>query len=56
MKFKHYLETITGVSIYPMFSLLVFFLFFIVLLWFVFKTDKEYLKKIEQLPFDNNNQ
>lgn len=56
MKFIHYLETISGVSIYPMISLMVFFLFFIVLLWFVMKTDKDYLRKIEQLPFDNNNQ
>jgi len=26
----------------------------VVLLWFVLKTDKQYLKEIEQIPFDNN--
>ncbi|HEY1045022.1 MAG TPA: CcoQ/FixQ family Cbb3-type cytochrome c oxidase assembly chaperone [Bacteroidia bacterium] len=56
MKFIHYLENISGVSIYPLTSLLIFFVFFIVLLWFVFRTNKDYLKKIEQLPLDNNNQ
>ena len=56
MKFIHYLENISGVSIYPLTSLLIFFVFFIVLLWFVFKTNKDYLKKIEQLPLDNHNQ
>lgn len=55
MKFINYLEKISGVGVYPLTSLLIFFVFFVVLLWFVFKTDKEYLKKIEQLPFDNNN-
>lgn len=54
MKFIKYLEQISGVEIYPMISLMIFFLFFIVLLWFVLKTDKNYLKKIEQIPFDNN--
>lgn len=54
MKFIHYLETISGVGIYPLTSLLIFFLFFVVLLWFVAKTDKNYLKEIEQIPFDNN--
>lgn len=56
MKFINYLEKISGVSIYPLVSLLIFFVFFVVLLWFVMKTDKDYLKKIEQIPFDNNNQ
>lgn len=52
MKFINYLEKISGVSIYPLTSLLIFFVFFTVLLWFVFKTDKTYLKKIENLPLD----
>ena len=56
MKFIHYLENISGISIYPLTSLLIFFVFFIVLLWFVLKTDKQYLKEIEQIPFDNNKQ
>jgi cytochrome c oxidase cbb3-type subunit 4 len=56
MKFIHYLENISGISIYPLTSLFIFFLFFVGLLWFVLKTDKNYLKEIEQLPFDNKNQ
>lgn len=56
MKFIHYLEKISGVEIYPLTSLLIFFVFFVALLWFVLKTDKAYIKEIEQLPFDNQNQ
>lgn len=54
MKFIHYLEKISGVSIYPLTSLLIFFIFFIVLIWFVVRTDKEYIKKVGQLPFESN--
>jgi len=54
MKFIHYLENISGIGIYPLTSLLIFFLFFITLLWFVMKTDKAYLKEIEQLPLEKN--
>ena len=40
MKFINYLESITGVDIYPLTSLLIFFLFFSTLTIWVFKADK----------------
>ena len=43
MKFIHYLERITGVGVFPMISLLIFFVFFIVLLAWVLKADKKYI-------------
>jgi cytochrome c oxidase cbb3-type subunit IV len=50
-----YLETIEGIAAYPLFSLIVFFLFFVVLIIWVVKADKGYLKKMEQLPLDPEN-
>jgi len=51
--FNNYLSGIEGVAIYPVFSLLVFFIFFVVLAIRVIKADKGYLKKMENLPLEN---
>ena len=52
---KHHMETMEGVAIYPMISLLIFFIFFAVLFWWVFTARKEYIKKVSNLPLDNDN-
>lgn len=52
MKFIHYLEKITGVSIYPMLSFIIFGLFFLGMLIWVLKTDKNRLKDISRIPLD----
>ncbi len=39
-------------TIYPLFSLLVFFIFFIVLLYFVKKMDKATINEISNIPLD----
>ena len=54
MKFINYLESITGVGIYPLTSLMIFFLFFTVLSVWVFKADKQYINTMKQLPFPSN--
>jgi hypothetical protein len=51
MKFINYLERITGVGIYPLTSLLIFFLFFSLLILWVVKADKKYINSLKQLPF-----
>ncbi len=55
MKFKHYLEHITGVGIYPMTSLFIFFLFFTALSIWAFKANKTYINEIKNLPLANTN-
>ncbi len=47
---KQYTETMTGAAFYPIFSLLVFFLFFVALLVYVHRMDKESVKKISCIP------
>jgi len=55
MKFINYLESIAGISIFPMISLGIFFLFFIGLLVYVFKVNKQHIIEMKNIPFDNKN-
>ena len=52
---KHHMEGIEGISIYPIISLLIFFIFFAVLFLWVLKAKKEYIEKVRKLPLDNDN-
>ncbi len=54
MKFSTYLEQITGVTIYPIFSLLLFVIFFVLVTYWVYSIDKNEIKRIENFPLDDN--
>ncbi len=54
MKFINYLESISGVSVFPMTSLLVFFIFFILVGIKVYMMDSKFLKEIMNLPLEEN--
>jgi cbb3-type cytochrome oxidase subunit 3 len=45
-------ENIEGAEIYPIISLLIFFLFFVVLLWFVLRMSKERVDILSNIPLD----
>ena len=47
------LQSIQGVSVYPIISLVVFVLFFVIILVWMLRVDKNYIKKMENLPFEN---
>ena len=51
MKFINYLEKITGVGIFPLISLIIFFLFFTGLLLWVLKANKTYILSMKNIPF-----
>ncbi|MGX5852369.1 cbb3-type cytochrome c oxidase N-terminal domain-containing protein [Dyadobacter jiangsuensis] len=53
MKFRNYLETIAGVGIYPLISLLIFFVFFVGLLIYVWGLDKRKLDKMRSIPLND---
>lgn len=53
MKFRNYLETIAGVGIYPLISLLIFFVFFVGLLIYVWGLDKRKLDKMRNIPLND---
>lgn len=50
--FKHYFERIQGIEIYPIISLLIFFIFFVLLFAWVIRADKKYINKMKNLPLD----
>ncbi|MFC3336571.1 CcoQ/FixQ family Cbb3-type cytochrome c oxidase assembly chaperone [Flavobacterium palustre] len=51
---KHNMETIAGVSIYPILSLLIFFSFFVGLGFWVFFYKKEKIDELSQIPFQED--
>jgi cytochrome c oxidase cbb3-type subunit 4 len=53
---KNHMESITGIEIYPMISLLIFFIFFVILFWWVFTAKKDYIKTVSNIPLDNQNE
>ncbi|MDB4293170.1 CcoQ/FixQ family Cbb3-type cytochrome c oxidase assembly chaperone [Maribacter sp.] len=53
---KGYMESIENVATYPMISLLIFFVFFMILFWWVFTASKEHIKEMSEMPLDNDNQ
>ncbi len=55
MSFTNYLSDIDGVSIYPIISLIIFFIFFIGLFVWVSKLDKTSIDEISNIPLDKNN-
>ncbi|MGC1205479.1 MAG: CcoQ/FixQ family Cbb3-type cytochrome c oxidase assembly chaperone [Flavobacteriaceae bacterium] len=52
---KNHMESITGIEIYPMISLLIFFTFFVLLFWWVITAKKDYIKTVSNIPLDNQN-
>lgn len=53
---KNHMDSISGIEIYPMISLLIFFTFFVALFWWVFTAKKDYIKKMSNIPLDNENE
>jgi hypothetical protein len=47
------MESITGIEIYPLISLLIFFLFFVALFFWVFTAKKDYITTVSNIPLDN---
>lgn len=52
---KNHMETISGVEIFPIISLLIFFIFFVALFWWVITAKKDYIKTVSNIPLDNQN-
>lgn len=52
--FSRNLETIAGIGIYPLISLLIFFGFFTVLILYLVKADKQMMDRASRLPLQIN--
>jgi cytochrome c oxidase cbb3-type subunit IV len=52
--FKYYFEQIKDIEVFPLISLMIFFIFFISLILWVVKADKGYIKKMGDLPVSDD--
>lgn len=50
---KDHMASIDGIELFPILSLSIFFLFFVILFWWVFTAKKDYIKEVSNLPLDN---
>ena len=53
---KQYAEKMDHAQIYPMISLIIFFLFFVILLVYVIKMDKTSITTLSNIPFNENDE
>ncbi len=51
---RNTLESITGIGIYPLFSFVLFFVFFIGMLIWVFRQNKSHIKLLGELPLKDS--
>lgn len=49
---KHNMESISGIEIFPIISLLIFFIFFVALYTWVYTYKKEKINEMSMLPFE----
>ena len=53
MKFIHYIEKVSGVSIMGLTSLMIFVVFFTIMLTWVIRTKKKSFNDVSRIPLDN---
>jgi len=51
---RNYLQSIEGVEVYPLISLIIFVLFFVAIFVWMIRIDKKYLKEMSEMPLDLN--
>ena len=51
---KHHMDSIMGIEIYPLVSLLIFFTFFTVLIVWVVRSDNGFISSMANMPLDES--
>lgn len=52
---QNVIEAIEGISMYPVISLILFVLFFAGIIYWMIKADKNHIKKMSELPLEEDN-
>ena len=52
--FKHYFEQIQSIEIWPIISLILFFVFFTMTIVRIFFMDKRHVERMKSLPLNDN--
>lgn len=50
---KHHMETIIGIEIYPLISLLIFFIFFTGLIYLTARSSKHFIAEMSNMPLED---
>jgi hypothetical protein len=50
--FKHYFEQVQNIGIFPVISLIIFFSFFVLLILWLIRVDKNHISEMRHLPLD----
>ena len=53
--YKEVLQSINGIDVFAVIALIIFILFFVIVVVRLLKMDKNYIKKMEQLPLEQKN-
>ncbi len=53
---KEVLRAIEGIDVYPVISLVMFFIFFVIVIIWTLKADKRFIDRMSNLPLENNNE
>jgi len=51
---KDFFESMSGISIFGLISMIFFFLVFLGVIYWVLTADKKYLEKMENMPLDSS--
>lgn len=52
--FKYYFEQVHNVEVWPIISLIIFFVFFVGLIGYVWKMQKDYTEHMAELPLSDD--
>jgi hypothetical protein len=53
--YKDILQSISGIELYAIVAMIIFILFFVGITIWVIKVDKNYIKKMSELPIEEDN-
>lgn len=53
--FKYYFEQVHNVEVWPIISLIIFFVFFVGLIVYVWRMRKDYIEYMEEIPLADDN-
>jgi cytochrome c oxidase cbb3-type subunit IV len=54
--YKEILRNMDNIAIWPVISFVIFFTFFILLLWYVFTADKNFINEMSQKPLSDGSE
>ncbi|MFH6985833.1 cbb3-type cytochrome c oxidase subunit 3 [Marinoscillum sp. 108] len=53
---KHHMETIAGIEVFPLISLIIFFVFFLGLFIYVLRSNRKQIDEISRIPLNINDE